>query len=146
MPCMSARPDRFSNPRNRPCGPTAVCPKVSSHLALLEEPEPEAQEPEPARTLQAPAQVLLGQEPARERVLLQLGPEAQEPERAQTSRQGISSPETARAAPALDFPLHLLERGRRLESRALPLHLKSPGWQAAPRVVNKTQPGKNQGP
>ena len=90
MPCMSVQPDRFSNPRNRPCGPTAVCPKESSHLALLEVPERAALEPEPARTLQAPAQVLPGQEPALERVLLQPGPEAQEPERAQTSRQGIS--------------------------------------------------------
>jgi hypothetical protein len=67
-----------------------VCPKESSHLALLEVPERAALEPEPARTLQAPAQVLPGQEPALERVLLQPGPEAQEPERAQTSRQGIS--------------------------------------------------------
>ena len=93
MPCMSARPDRFSNPRNRPCGPIAVCPKESSHLALLEVPGRAALEQ--ARTLQAPAQVLLGQEPALERVLLQpgpevQGPEAQEPERAQASRQGIS--------------------------------------------------------
>jgi len=123
-----------------------VCPKESSHLALLEVPGRAALEQEPERTLQAPARVLPGQEPALEQVLLQLGPEAQEQERVQTSRQGISLPDSARATLASDFPLHLLERGRRLESQALPLHLKSPGWQAAPRVVNKTQPGKNQGP
>jgi hypothetical protein len=127
-----------------------VCQKESSHLALLEVPERAAQEPEQEpeqeRKLQAPAQVLLGQEPAQEPELLPLGPEAQEPERAQTSRQGISLPETARAVQASDSPLHLLERGRRMVSQALPLHLKSPGLQAAPRVVNKTQPGKNQGP
>jgi len=50
----------------------------------LEAPERAAQEGEPARTLRAPAQVLLEQEPALEWELLQLAPEAQEQERVQT--------------------------------------------------------------
>ena len=79
MPCMSARPDRFSNLQNRWCGPTAAFLKESSRPALLEVPERAAQEPELERMLRAPAQVLLEQEPARVRELPQQAPE-QEPE------------------------------------------------------------------
>ena len=81
MPCMSARPDRFSNLQNRWCGPTAVFLKESSRPALLEVPERAAQEPEQEleRMRRAPAQVLLEQEPARVRELPRQAPPEQEP-------------------------------------------------------------------
>ena len=147
MPCMSARPDRFSNLQNPPCAPTAAYLKESSHPALLEVPERAALEPEqePERMRRAPAQVLLEREPELVRVLLQQAQPEQEPKWVRTWQE-ISSPGIARAAQASDYLLLLLERGRRPGSQALPLRLKSPCWLAAPQVVNKIQPGKNQEP
>jgi hypothetical protein len=126
-----------------------MCPKVSSHLALLEEPEQEAQvqqlEQEPVRKPQALARVQLRQEPVQEPVLLQRALEVQEPERAQTSTRVSSLLEIAPAPQVSDFPRAPLERVRLLESQALPSR-PVPDWQAAPPVVNRTQPGENQGP
>ncbi len=127
-----------------------MCPKESSHLALLEVPEPEVQaqvpEQEPVRTLQAPARVLLGQEPALERVLLQRGRRRRSRSGLSLHDRGSSSPETARAARASDFPLHSTGAGAAAGVSGSAFASEVPGWQAAPRVVNKTQPGKNQGP
>jgi len=115
---------------------------------LLEEPERAAQvqapEQEPVQRPRAPERAQLRQELVR--VVLRPGRAAQVRERVQTLPPVSSLLEIAPESQASDFPPLPLERGRRLESQALPLRLKSPDWQAAPQVVNKTQPGKNQGP
>jgi hypothetical protein len=126
-----------------------MCPKESSHLVLLEEPEREAlvqpPERERVRMPQAPERVPLGQELVQEPERLQRALEVQEPERAQTSTRVSSLLEIAPAPQASDFPRVPLERVRLLESPAL--HLRPlPNWQAALQVVNRTQPLENQGP
>jgi len=103
-------------------------------------PEPEQ---EPALKPLALERAPMRQERAPELELLQPEPGAQVPEQAQIWLQKTSLPEIARAAQVLDSPLLPLERGRRLGSQALPLCLKSPCWQAAPQVVNKTQQRRN---
>ena len=127
-----------------------MCRKVSSHPVLLEEPERAAQVPvqaperEPGQRPRAPERVPLRQ--GRVRVVLQPERAAQVPVRVQTLPPVSSLFEIAPASQASDSPQVPLERGRRLGSQALPLCLKSQHWLAAPQVVNKTQPEKNQGP
>jgi hypothetical protein len=115
---------------------------------LLEEPERAALAPgqEPERKPQAPERARQRQEQALVQEVLQPEQAALMPVRAQTWPPGSSLLEIAPAPKVSGFPQVPQERVRRLTSPALPLHLKSPGWLAAPQVVNRTQPGKNQGP
>jgi hypothetical protein len=125
-----------------------MCPKVSSHPALLEEPERAALVPgqEPALKPQEQERVQLQQERAQVQEVLQPERAALVQERVQTLPPVSSLLEIAPESQASDSPLLPQEQGRRPGSQALPLRLKSPDWLAAPQVVNKTQPGKNQGP
>jgi hypothetical protein len=128
-----------------------MCPKGSSHPALSEEPVPAelalAPELEPVQQQQAPEQGQLRLGLAQEPGVPQLTVQAQElePVRALSSPRESFSLEIAPAAQVSDFPRVPPERGRLLESQALRSQLV-PGWQAAPQVVNKTQPLENQGP
>jgi len=115
----------------------------------LEEPEPAARaqarapEPGPERMPQELVQVRLQQELAQVQEVLQQEQAARAPERAQPWSTETSLPETVPASQASGSPRVPL--GRR-GSQALPLYLKPLDWLAAPQVVNKTRPGKNQGP
>jgi hypothetical protein len=115
---------------------------------LLEEPERAALVPgqEPALKPQEQEQVQLQQERAQVQEVLQPERAALVQERVQTLPPVSSLLEIAPESQASDSPLLPQEQGRRPGSQALPLRLKSPDWLAAPQVVNKTQPGKNQGP
>jgi hypothetical protein len=93
---------------------------------------------------QVPEQVHLRQEQAQVQELLQQEQAALAPERAQTWSQEISLPEIAPASPVSDSPRVPL--ARLLGPEALPSCQKPPDWLEAPQVVNKTRPGKNQGP
>ena len=121
-----------------------MCPKVSSHLALLGRTGAGRRRQEPERTQQAPVRVLLRQAPALEQVLRQPGPGAQEPERLQCQDRrflylrlpggtgfGLSAASTGAGAAA--------DLGSAFASEVA-------GPAGGPQVVNKTQPGKNQGP
>lgn len=121
-----------------------MCPKESSHPASSEAPERAAPvvPQELALVLKQLALELAqppGQALVQEQELPQL--EVLEPVRARTLLPAFSLLEMA--PEELGLPLLLAERAG---PQALPAQPELPGWQAAPPVVNRTQPIEIQGP